>query len=133
MVWLLLGRGDVNPDIQDDFGRTPISLAAEHGHGAVVRLLLERGDVDPDKPDDGWCRAPILWAAENGYGEVVKLFLEREDVSPNRPDICGLTLSSYVNIGRGHPISRLIQDLKALPAPPIYSREMPASLPIFEL
>jgi len=121
VVKLLLAREDVNPDRLDDFGRTAISLAAEHGRRTVVKLLLERGDVNPDRRDDEWSRAPILWAAENGHVEVVKMFLERDDVNSNKPDICGFTVSSYVDIGNGHPVARPRRDPQAPLTPPAYS------------
>jgi ankyrin repeat protein len=39
---LLLEKGaEVDPE--DSYGRTPLLLAAENGHEAVVRLLLEKG------------------------------------------------------------------------------------------
>lgn len=43
------------------------SLAAENGHGGVVKLLLERGGVSSDGPD-GWDQAPPSLAAGNGRG-----------------------------------------------------------------
>lgn len=61
----------------------------------MVRLLLGRQDVGLDTPDDGSCCPPILWAADN-----------------------------YIDIGKDDAITRLIQDLKALLAPPIYPKEI---------
>ena len=37
---ILLGRDDVNPDIPDCNGRTPLWDAAENGHREVVKMLL---------------------------------------------------------------------------------------------
>ena len=33
-----------------DYGRTPLSWAAENGHDGIVKLLLETGKVDADFP-----------------------------------------------------------------------------------
>ena len=43
---LLLSKEDVDADARDDYGRSPLSLAAEKGDEALVRLLLEREDVE---------------------------------------------------------------------------------------
>ncbi|KAF9770490.1 hypothetical protein IL306_011970, partial [Fusarium sp. DS 682] len=44
-----LDRNILVVDARDDSGRTPLSLAAERGHEAVVRLLLEKGAVIDSK------------------------------------------------------------------------------------
>ena len=48
---MLLERGDVNPDLSDNIGPTPLSHASESGHEGVVRILLEREEVNPDSQD----------------------------------------------------------------------------------
>ncbi|KAL6228936.1 hypothetical protein BDW75DRAFT_235566 [Aspergillus navahoensis] len=55
------------------YGKTPLSLAAENGHKAVVKLLLDSGKVDVDCKDSEYGRTPLSLAAENGHGAVVKL------------------------------------------------------------
>jgi len=47
---MLLGREDVNPNIPDKRGRTPLSRATWKGHDGVAKLLLEREGVDSGIP-----------------------------------------------------------------------------------
>lgn len=71
-----------------DRGRTPLSLAAEHGHETVVNLLLATEGVDADsgRGDD---RTPLSYAAEHDYTEVVKVLLAtgRVDVDSKDADL----------------------------------------------
>ena len=87
---VLLGRKYVNPNRQDDSGKTPLLRAAENGHDGVVELLLGREGVSPDIPGNRG-QTPLLCAAHNGHDGVVKLLLERGDASPDRPDDRGQT------------------------------------------
>ena len=81
--------------LNDSEGRTPLSLAAENGRGAVVELLLATDGVDPDSRDyDG--RTPLLWAAENGHVAAVELLLAKDGVDPDSKDsIYGQTPLSW--------------------------------------
>jgi len=74
-----------NPDAKDTFGRTPLSWAAEKGHGAVAKLLLDKEGVDPDSEDTNH-RTPLSWAAQNGHEAVVKLLLDKEGTDPDSKD-----------------------------------------------
>ncbi|KAH8588258.1 ankyrin repeat protein, partial [Bisporella sp. PMI_857] len=70
---ILLDRGQLN--IQDSYGKTPLSWAAENGHEAVVRLLLDTSKANIDLQDNKYGQTPLLWAAENGHEAVVRLLL----------------------------------------------------------
>ena len=87
---LLLARDDVDPDLKDITGRTPLSLAASNGHEAIVNLLLTRDDVDPDLKNNSGC-TPLSLAASNGREAIVKLLLARDNVNPTSQDKDGQT------------------------------------------
>jgi ankyrin repeat protein len=57
----------------DDEGRTPLRLAAESGHEAVVRLLVEKG-ADLKSQDN----KPLAVAAWNENKAVIQLLLTKE-------------------------------------------------------
>jgi len=93
-VEILLEQNDVNPDIADKNGRTPLSWAASYGNANIVKMLLERNDVNPDTPDRR-SRTPILWAIIYGHGEVVEILLERNGINPDVADESGRTPLSW--------------------------------------
>ena len=101
VVKLLLAKDGVDPDPNDNWGRTPLSWAAENGHEAVVKLLLAKDGVDPD-PNDNRGRTPLSWAAGNGHEAVVKLLLAKDEVDPDsKDDVYGQTPLSWA-AGDGH-------------------------------
>ncbi|RYP35326.1 hypothetical protein DL767_003865 [Monosporascus sp. MG133] len=70
----VLPRGD-DVDLKNSGLRTPLSLAAEYGHEAVVKVLLEKGADIESKSTSGLI---ALWsAAENRYGAVFKAIVEK--------------------------------------------------------
>ena len=76
-------------DQQDSWEQTPLSVAAESGHTAIVELLLA-AQVDPDSKDED-DRTPLSWAVESGHKAVVKLLLESRKVNANFKDNESLT------------------------------------------
>jgi ankyrin repeat protein len=53
VVQLLLKRKGFDADFKaNEFGQTPLTLAAAHGHLAVVRLLVEYEGVDVNSKDN---------------------------------------------------------------------------------
>jgi ankyrin repeat protein len=67
----LLEKG-ANVDLEDRYGRTPLSWAVEAGHEAVVKQLLEKGANVDFKDRVGM--TPLSRAAEAGHEAIVKLF-----------------------------------------------------------
>jgi ankyrin repeat protein len=58
----------------DDFGFTPIHMAARSGNIEVVRLLIDRG-LDPGVPSDSGYTA-LMFAAYHGHESVVQIILQ---------------------------------------------------------
>ena len=72
-------------DRKDEYGRTPLSLAAEHGHEAVVRLLIEKDCVDINTKDhNDW--TPLAFAVHSGHEAIVRLLIERDGIDINAKD-----------------------------------------------
>lgn len=77
-------------DLQDSWGRSSLSWAAERGHNAVVRLLLETNKVDLNSKDR-YGRTPLSYAAGNGHKAMVMLLLGTNNVDLDSKDSFGQT------------------------------------------
>ena len=71
-----------------------MSLAAEKGYEAVVKLLLKMG-VEVDSKDND-ARTPLWWAAGKGYEAVVKLLASKV---PRDIDSCAHVTSALYKWG----------------------------------
>lgn len=54
---------------KDSRNRTPLHLAAWHGHADCVRFLLDNGGDVEAKDEIG--RSPLISAAQNGQSQVI--------------------------------------------------------------
>ncbi|KAF7320099.1 hypothetical protein MKEN_00794300 [Mycena kentingensis (nom. inval.)] len=66
------GGADLNA--WDEFGYTPLHLAADRGHAPIVEYLLQRGADASIKDEDGLTARELADAA--GHAEVVRMFVE---------------------------------------------------------
>jgi ankyrin repeat protein len=101
------GHGNIGADSKDEYGRTPLSLVAEEGHEAVVRLLVQREDVAADSKDK-YGRTPLSFAAEEGHEAVVRLLVERDDVEADSKNKNGRTPLSWAAWGGYEAVVRLL-------------------------
>jgi ankyrin repeat protein len=73
MLTLIAASPTAACNISDRWGRTPLWLACEKGHQAVVDALLS-AEADTNTPDCGQ-KTPVEIAAENGHDMIVKTLL----------------------------------------------------------
>ncbi|KAL6363264.1 hypothetical protein LRP88_02675 [Fusarium phalaenopsidis] len=86
----LLALPNVRADWKDEWGHTPLVLAAEAGHEDIVRLLLDRRDVEINF---GGHLSPIVCATERGHEGVVWQLLARADTISTPSDLVSIAAS----------------------------------------
>ena len=70
---MLLEREDVNPNHADtEYGRTPLSWAAEKGHEGIVKILMQWKDIYSDVPNS-INQTPSPLAPSEGYDRAVSV------------------------------------------------------------
>jgi len=69
-----LARPDIDVNLRDYIGQTPLSLVCQEGQASVVRLLLKDPRVDVALGNRG--RTPLWYASRKGHREVVEWFIE---------------------------------------------------------
>ncbi|WP_353284266.1 ankyrin repeat domain-containing protein [Wolbachia endosymbiont (group A) of Lasioglossum fulvicorne] len=79
-----------NVNAQNDTGKTPLHVAAEHDHKEVVEALLKVEGINVNA-QDGYGSTPLHLAAKMGHTEIVKDLLDKganvnaEDEEGNTP------------------------------------------------
>lgn len=101
-------QSDFNIDYPNEFGKTPLMLAAQYGHLETLQILLENGADINKQTDDGNCwseygrecirngrRTALMYAAQEGMFEVVK-FLIDHGTDVKLKDSAGKTAYDYM-------------------------------------
>ena len=70
---LLLDTGEVDGDLKDNNGQTPVMVAAENGDVAIFKLLLDTGSEVEIESRGGW--TPLQLAVFNGHERVEQLLV----------------------------------------------------------
>ena len=81
----LLARDDLDVNVTDDRGETPLHIAADRGRASVVAALLADPRVDVN-PRDGLQRTPLVLAALAGQADAVKRLLADDRTEVNATD-----------------------------------------------
>lgn len=61
-------------DLQNERGRTSLSISSGNGYTKIVKLLLENGASPNVQDKEGW--TPLMEASGDGHEDVVKLLLK---------------------------------------------------------
>jgi ankyrin repeat protein len=73
-------------------GATPLHVAAQQGHLAVVKYLQERGANIEAADKQG--TTPLMIATQNGHSEVAQFLVEQGAAALNQQDSSGTSTSS---------------------------------------
>ncbi|OAA34802.1 Ankyrin repeat-containing domain protein [Beauveria brongniartii RCEF 3172] len=100
------------PDLRNASGVTPLWIAAEEGHDAVVRILAQRLDVDVNSLSIAG-RSPLFWPSNYGYEKVVAILLEA-DADPSLVDENGDTAVIVARKNGHESIAKVLQKFQHL-------------------
>lgn len=86
---VLVAQKNIQPDMRDWSGCTPLWNATSEGHLSIVVQLLETGLVDVHVTNQGGANA-LWWPCRDGNVAMVRMLLEK-GVDPEEKDVDGLS------------------------------------------
>ena len=90
----------VDVNLAEEYGCTPLFMAAQHGFEEVVHELMSVKDIDIEKANDQGV-TPLSIAANDGHRDVVLKMLASGDIDVNQTDNEGDTpLTMAATMGR---------------------------------
>jgi ankyrin repeat protein len=107
IVEFLLSKHDIDADVIDLKGQTPLWLAVKNKQEAIVKLLLATSKVNVNTQD--WnARTPIWTALENGDTAIVELLFSTNKANINMKDHSGRTLLGTA-LGNGYTATAMME------------------------
>ena len=78
IVRLLLDQGDIQVDLKQKDGWTPLEKVCYEGYQNIVELLLNKGSDVNAQDDAGY--GPLWNAVQNNHPDIVKLLLDQDNI-----------------------------------------------------
>lgn len=89
VIKVLINSSDIDVNIPDAWGMTPLFLSAGKGDFQVVDLLLKHGASNDTATSAGF--TPLYFSAQNGHLKVVERLLQEKNIDINRQTEIGYT------------------------------------------
>lgn len=102
----LLLQSEIDLDITNGVGETPLHVVARKGNWQITRLLLEQGANTDCR--NGYGRTPLSYAASNGHVAVVEIRLKHEIEVDSRDNSGQTSLSWAVCLGKQDTMQLLL-------------------------
>ena len=85
----LLKQNNINVNLQDNCGLTPLGAACENNRFEIVKILTQKQDIDVNGLSKG--RTPLVVAIDKGFNDISEHLLKQNNINVNLQDNCGLT------------------------------------------
>ncbi|XP_020915962.1 poly [ADP-ribose] polymerase tankyrase-1 isoform X2 [Exaiptasia diaphana] len=81
-IFTLFYEKDCSVDAKDEYGNTPLKLAAEKGNNPILKLLLDH-KADVNAKDNQQGDAPLHWAARKDKVEAIDILIKNGQAKVN--------------------------------------------------
>ena len=101
-------QSGIHVDSLDKEGKTPLMVAAIHGHTEMISLLLDRGGAKLDLTHEKYGTTALHWACQYGHKEVVITLIRKGCNYDYLLKICHTPLSVAAYWGNSDVVSVLV-------------------------